>query len=166
MRPVIFTFFHYTFEIVNRTKNHCFNLDQTGSSAPSQSSSATEPHIKDVFERLVRLEQNDREKQIKIERLESELASAVKLFSTATQIIKDLTARYCHGVFVWKIPEFRKICMEMRRNPNHILNSPGFYTDTFGYKLCLRFNLTTPSSSEASAITQQFDMPLERGMYI
>jgi len=124
--------------------------------------SAAEPHIKDVFERLVRLEQNDREKQIKIERLESELASAVKLFSTATQIIKDLTARYCHGVFVWKIPEFKRICLEMRCNPNHVLNSPGFYTDTFGYKLCLRFNLTTPSSS-SSEPAAPLDLPLERG---
>lgn len=133
------------------------------SKAAASTSSGSEPHqLSDLFERLVRLEQNDREKQIKIDKLQSELASAVNLFSAATNIIKDLTARYCHGVFVWTIPDFSKLCKEMRKDPNRVKHSPGFYTDTFGYKLCLRFNLTTPSSHGAASV-QPVDVPLEHG---
>ncbi|CAL8119900.1 unnamed protein product [Orchesella dallaii] len=109
-------------------------------------------HLQDIFQRLVLLEQKDREKQIKIDKVEAEHASVVNLFGTSAQVIKDFNARYCHGVYVWRIPEFRKLCLAMRRNPNQVLNSPGFYTDTFGYKLCLRFNLKSPSSSSSSSL--------------
>ncbi|CAG7725885.1 unnamed protein product [Allacma fusca] len=115
--------------------------------------------LKDLFERIVRLEQNDREKQIKIDRLESQLSSVISLFSKVTCFMDDLTARYCNGTFVWKITGFQDVCKEMR-NTTRVLTSPGFYTDTFGYKLCLRFNLTTPKPADATATTA-IDVPLE-----
>jgi len=132
---------------------------------PEQSKSANSDNLKDLFQRLVQLEQKDREKEIKIERLESELSSALSLFSSTTNIIKDLTARYCHGVFVWKISDFKKLATDMRKNPNSIINSPGFYTDTFGYKLCLRLNLTAPNSLSSGAVSNitPVDCPVEHG---
>ena len=59
--------------------------------------------LKDLFERVVRLEQSDNEKQIKIDRLESQLSSAVNLFSTVTRLMDNLICRVCNGVFVYKI---------------------------------------------------------------
>lgn len=73
----------------------------------------------------------------------------------------DITARYCHGVFVWKISGIKKLCLDMRKNPNRVLNSPGFYTDTFGYKLCLRFNLTTTMALTTEGAAAE--IPLEQG---
>jgi len=120
--------------------------------------------VKDIFERLVKLEQSDREKQIKVERLESQLSSAVKLFSTVTRAMDDLTARCCHGVYVWKIQAFTKLCLDMRKNPSLLLSSPGFYTGAFEYKLFLRFNLKTAGAADGAAggVPPEFP-PLDKG---
>ncbi len=60
--------------------------------------------LKDLFERIVRLEQSDREKQIKIDRLEARLSTAGDIFSSVTSLMDNLIGRVCHGVHVWKIP--------------------------------------------------------------
>ena len=73
----------------------------------------------------------------------------------------DLTARYCSGTFIWKLPQFTQLCTEMRSNPTRVSTSPGFYTDTFGYKLCLRFNLSPPKAGATAAAP--VDVPLETG---
>lgn len=182
--PTMVVSTHTIFALSALSMHHCFSTskDPQPSGEPSSSRSSTmmtpfnsssnntqQPHsqshqLNDVFERLVRLEQNDREKQIKIEKLQSELASAVNLFSAATNIIKDLTSRYCNGVFVWTITDFRRLCMEMRNDPNRVRHSQDFYTDIFGYRMCLRFNLTTPSSHGAAAI-QNANVALENGIF-
>lgn len=113
-----------------------------------------DPHLADIFKRLVLLEQQNYEKQIKIEKLQAELNSVLGLSRTSAQIIEDFQARHCNGLYVWKVSNFRRRCLDMRRNPNRWLYSPGFYTDTFGYKIFLRFNLTAPAlttSAGASA---------------
>ncbi|ODM96721.1 TNF receptor-associated factor 6 [Orchesella cincta] len=95
----------------------------------------------------------------RIERSKSKSTRWLQRARLRSQLVRNLSPshqglqrRYCHGVYVWRIPEFRKLCLEMRRNPNRVLNSPGFYTDTFGYKLCLRFNLKSPSSSSSASL--------------
>ena len=57
----------------------------------------------------------------------------------------------------------RQLFLEMRQNPNRVLNSMGFYSSTFGYKMCLRLSLTTPSSAGAVGGMPVDLPPLERG---
>lgn len=124
--------------------------------ASSGGGGGVDPHLQDVFQRLVLLEQMNREKQIKINKLESEANSMRSLCAEFSETIKDFRAsRYCNGVYVWKIPHFRAQCLALRRNPNQVLHSSGFYTSMFGYKICLRFNLNVPSSVPV-------DVPLEK----
>lgn len=123
-----------------------------------------DPHLQDIFQRLVLLEQKDREKQIKIDKLQAELSKVGRLVDTSARFFKDFTTRHCHGVYVWQITDFRKLCTDMRRNPNRVLNSPGFYTDPFGYRLGMRFNLSTPPAPMALGATggAPVGVPLEQ----
>lgn len=56
--------------------------------------------------------------------------------------VGELEGRYCHGVYVWRLREFPRIVDELRERPVRVLHSPPFYTSPFGYKFCLRLNLT------------------------
>nr|AKD94181.1 tumor necrosis factor receptor-associated factor 6 [Portunus trituberculatus]AKD94182.1 tumor necrosis factor receptor-associated factor 6 [Portunus trituberculatus] len=50
--------------------------------------------------------------------------------------------RYCQGEYVWRLKDFPGTLAELREKPTRVFHSPGFYTSPFGYKFCLRLNLT------------------------
>ncbi len=56
--------------------------------------------------------------------------------------------RYCNGNFVWRIPSFSDVHEQMRHSHSFVLYSSGFYTSPFGYKLCLRCNVTIDKGEE------------------
>merc|ERR1719285_1103381 len=56
--------------------------------------------------------------------------------------------RYCNGTFVWKIPGFSAPHSKMRSCHTFVLWSRGFYSSVFGYKFCLRSNITFASGEE------------------
>ncbi|XP_050739933.1 TNF receptor-associated factor 6-like [Eriocheir sinensis] len=54
----------------------------------------------------------------------------------------DAEGRFCHGVYVWRLRGFPSLVEELQERPTRVLHSPAFYTSPFGYKFCMRLNLT------------------------
>ena len=90
---------------------------------------------RELYQRVVSLEQKSCQQEIKINQLEQQLVR--------TQLSQedDLTGRYCNGSFVWKIRNFSEIHQKMRNCHSFVVYSKGFYTSVFGYKMCLRSNV-------------------------
>ena len=90
---------------------------------------------RELYQRVVSLEQKSCQQEIKMEQLEQQLAR--------TQLTQedDSTGRYCNGSFVWKIRNFSEIHQKMRNCHSFVVYSRGFYSSVFGYKMCLRSNV-------------------------
>ena len=52
--------------------------------------------------------------------------------------MRELEARMCNGVFLWRIKEYMKKVEDARRGIATAVHSMPFYTGFYGYKLCLR----------------------------
>ena len=90
---------------------------------------------RELYQRVISLEQKSCQQEIKMEQLEQQLAR--------TQLTQedDSTGRYCNGSFVWKIRNFSEIHQKMRNCHSFVVYSRGFYSSVFGYKMCLRSNV-------------------------
>ena len=90
---------------------------------------------RELYQRVVSLEQKTCQQEIKIDHLEQQLSR------TQLDTEDDMTGRYCNGCFVWKIRNFSEIHQKMRNCHSFVVYSKGFYTSVFGYKMRLRSNL-------------------------
>ncbi|XP_063231983.1 TNF receptor-associated factor 6-like [Bacillus rossius redtenbacheri] len=103
--------------------------------------SATKPEplalVRSLYERVVVLEQRDRE-------LDIQLAGQRRQFSAALDAAtQELSLRHCGGTFVWRLPRFSATLAAMRASPSRCSEySPGFYTAPCGYRFCARLNLS------------------------
>ncbi|CRK88512.1 CLUMA_CG002311, isoform A [Clunio marinus] len=79
--------------------------------------------INAMYERIVVLEQQNREQELKIAKLE------------------QLETKR-NGILVWKFEDFRKKFETMQLNPQTMYYSSECYTDPNGYKFCARINLS------------------------
>lgn len=86
-----------------------------------------------MYERIVVLEQMNREKNAKIENLSDRLLQAEDRLQKS---------RFNHGELVWKIDGFLQKIEMMRLNPNIMFYSCEAFTSANGYKFCGRFNLS------------------------
>ena len=89
---------------------------------------------RDLYQKVIHLEQNNHQQEIKISKLSSQIE----------QLEKDKEAicyRYVNGDFLWKIKEFSLYYQKLRSNHNFVIYSKGFYTSQYGYKVCLRSSL-------------------------
>nr|XP_013190098.1 unnamed protein product [Amyelois transitella] len=106
--------------------------DSQASAAPLNNTSAL---IRSVFERVVILEQRNREQDIVI-------ANLTKQVATLSAQLKHNTVRYCMGNYIWKIDNFGARLDQMLKNHNNMLYSPAFYTSPNGYRFCVRLNIS------------------------
>nr|CAD7401815.1 unnamed protein product [Timema cristinae] len=106
---------------------------QNGNDPPHQWQSL----VRSLYERIVMLEQRNREQDIQLENIKHQ-------FSTKTEkISQDLSLRYCGGTYIWSVNRFSVKLAEMVAKPSQcMLYSPGFYTTPSGYKFCIRINLS------------------------
>jgi len=111
-------------------RDHQDVLRMSGSNIHSQSRL-----IRELYQRVVSLEQKTCQQEIKIDHLEQQLSR------TQLDTEDDMTGRYCNGCFVWKIRNFSEIHQKMRNCHSFVVYSKGFYTSVFGYKMRLRSNL-------------------------
>nr|CAH7731286.1 unnamed protein product [Callosobruchus chinensis] len=108
---------------------------------PPKNSSPTVPEdnvntlLRNLYEKIVFLEQKTREQDIIIANM-SEQISSYNLSMT------KLHQRYCDGCYLWHCTDFKSKLNIMRENPHVMYYSPGFYTSPNGYKLCVRINLS------------------------
>ncbi|CAH1124565.1 unnamed protein product [Ceutorhynchus assimilis] len=91
--------------------------------------------LRALYEKIVFLEQKTREQDIIIANMSQQLTNL-------TSTTANFQQRYCNGCFLWHFNDFKNKIAQMRENPRLMHYSPGFYTNPYGYKLCLRINLS------------------------
>ncbi|KAL6252243.1 hypothetical protein P5V15_014784 [Pogonomyrmex californicus] len=85
--------------------------------------------LKNLYERIVILEQENRELSITVSNQKNQLAA--------------MSLRNCNGVYIWRLKSFREKLEVMTNEPRKTFYySPGFYTSPNGYKICARFNIS------------------------
>ena len=90
--------------------------------------------FRDLYQKIVTLEQSNYQQEIKI----SSLTSHLEKLQVENE---SLALRNLNGEFLWKIKEFSSYHQKLRNNHNFVIYSKGFYTSHYGYKVCLRSNL-------------------------
>lgn len=93
--------------------------------------SSTRDLLNAMYERIVVLEQSNREQTAKIEKLQQ-------------------MAKNRNGILVWRIEDFRKKVEVMQANPQTMFYSPECFTDPNGYKFCARMNLSPKVKDQLS----------------
>jgi hypothetical protein len=89
--------------------------------------------LRSLYERIVMLEQRNREQDIQLENMKRQL------FANIDQASQDLALRYCNGTYLWTVTQISNKLVAMAANPTRCMfYSPGFYTAPNGYryKLC------------------------------
>lgn len=88
-------------------------------------------HFRALYERVVVLEQRNREQDIVIANVSKQLSA----FAVAKmKQNNDMLLRYCMGNYIWKIDNFKARLDAMLKDHCKMLYSPGFYTSPNGYR--------------------------------
>ncbi|XP_050465307.1 TNF receptor-associated factor 6 isoform X1 [Cataglyphis hispanica] len=94
--------------------------------------------LKNLYERIVVLEQENRELSITVSNQKNQLAI--------------MCLRNCNGVYIWKLQSFQEKLAAMINDPLKMFYSPGFYTSSNGYKICARINISSKDSNYLSLL--------------
>lgn len=100
--------------------------------------------LRELYQRVVSLEQRNCQQEIRLGQLEQRLAS----LELADDPSDHPLGRQCNGHFVWRIPAFSSLHSKMRNNHAFVLWSRGFYSSVFGYRFCIRASITFNSGEE------------------
>ncbi len=99
--------------------------------AQTRSEKALSSHVRKI-EELEKVVQN----------LNRKIREQEKDLSRMSSRIQELEMRQgANGVFIWKIDHFNDKLRSAERSEGGVIHSPGFYTRTYGYKMCIRINL-------------------------
>ncbi|XP_032668239.1 TNF receptor-associated factor 6 isoform X2 [Odontomachus brunneus] len=105
--------------------------------------------LKNLYERLVILEQENRELTITV-------SNQKKLLTTLQTSVcfnqEEMCLRNCNGVYIWRLKSFQEKLTAMINDPLKMFYSPGFYTSPNGYKICVRINVSSRDSSYLSLL--------------
>nr|ALJ01851.1 TRAF [Mizuhopecten yessoensis] len=104
-------------------------------------------------ESLARHEQSLVEIQQKndtLERTNRDLRSKVKNLEST---IADIEGRTCNGTYLWKIKNYSKFRREAEHGDTTAIHSPPFYSNFYGYKLCIRVNLNGVDSARGTHLS-------------
>ncbi|XP_029000179.1 TNF receptor-associated factor 6 isoform X2 [Betta splendens] len=115
------------------------------SCAPCQPSEEMQ-RLREMDGRLVKQDHQLRELIILKETQAGQLAELRRRVSTLEETVKELESLQCHGVFVWRLRGFSAHLRNQEAGQAIVEHSPGFYTGSPGYKLCLRLHLQTPNA--------------------
>ena len=55
--------------------------------------------------------------------------------------LSEYEGRVCNGSYLWRIENYRQYREDAINGVMTAIHSPAFYTDLYGYKLCMRINL-------------------------
>lgn len=94
--------------------------------------------LKNLYERIVILEQENRELSITVSNQKNQLAS--------------MCLRNCNGIYMWSLKSFQEKLTAMINDPLKMFYSPGFYTSSNGYKICARINISSKDSDYLSLL--------------
>ncbi|XP_071513503.1 TNF receptor-associated factor 6-like [Panulirus ornatus] len=125
--------------------NHLNICDGAKGSSKLSTSSLTQQEIilRNLCEKSVDLSQSMVEETIK----HNNLAKRIEEIDAYVESqLAELSGKFCNGEFVWRIRNFSQFCAELQNKPGRVCHSPPFYTSPFGYKFCLRTNITCKSN--------------------
>lgn len=93
---------------------------------------------RNLYERIVVLEQENRELSITVSNQKNQLAI--------------MYLRNCNGIYIWRLQSFQEKLTAMINDPLKMFYSPGFYTSSNGYKICARINISSKDSNYLSLL--------------
>lgn len=96
--------------------------------------------LKNLYERIVILEQQNRELSITVSNQKNQL-TALQTSIRFTE--EEMLLRNCNGVYIWRLSSFQEKLTSMLNDPLKMFYSPGFYTCPNGYKICARINISS-----------------------
>lgn len=99
--------------------------------------------LRELYQRIVQLEQKNCQQEIHIQRLETKMSDLSMKNSEV-----EAAGRYCNGAFTWRISNFSDLHQKMRTCHSFVVYSHGFYSSVFGYKMCLRSNINIIAGEE------------------
>ncbi|PNF35131.1 hypothetical protein B7P43_G09481 [Cryptotermes secundus] len=103
--------------------------------------------LRSLYERIVMLEQRNREQDIQLDNMKRQL------FANIDQVSQDLALRYCSGTYLWTVTQISSKLEAMAANPTRCMfYSPGFYTAPNGYRFCARMNLSPNDRTQVALL--------------
>nr|XP_018917969.1 PREDICTED: TNF receptor-associated factor 6 [Bemisia tabaci] len=95
--------------------------------------------IRALYERIVLLEQSNREQEAELRKSQQQVSS----LSAELSVCKEHLSRIMHsGEYVWKINKFKLTLNRMLINPTYMYYSPYIYTSAYGYRFRARLNIS------------------------
>ncbi|KAG7481775.1 TNF receptor-associated factor 6 [Solea senegalensis] len=132
----------------------CSN-SSSSSCAPSQPSEEIQ-QLREMDGRLVKQDHQIRELIILKETQAGQLAEVRRRVLMLEETVKELEAQQCRGIFIWRLKGFSALLKKQEAGLPVVEHSPGFYTGSPGYKLCLRLHLQAPNALRCSNFISLF----------
>ncbi|XP_031837033.1 TNF receptor-associated factor 6 isoform X3 [Nomia melanderi] len=96
--------------------------------------------LKNLYERIVILEQQNKELSITVSNQKTQLTT---LQTSLRFNQEEMFLRSCNGVYIWRLHSFHEKLESMMTDSLKMFYSPGFYTSPNGYKICARINISS-----------------------
>lgn len=61
--------------------------------------------------------------------------------------------RFCNGTFIWRLQNYKKMRDDAMKGNTSVQHSDGFYTATYGYKLCIRVNINATDTIRGAYVS-------------
>lgn len=106
--------------------------------------------LKSLYERIILLEQQAREKDAQLNRVVQQLTRLTLNSANASSTV-SIDTRYSGGVLVWRIDQFQSKIAAMSADSNEMFYSDDAYTTPHGYRYCVRINIS-PKVSDFIAL--------------
>ncbi|XP_020278209.1 TNF receptor-associated factor 6 [Pseudomyrmex gracilis] len=94
--------------------------------------------LKNLYERIVVLEQANRELSITVSNQKSQL--------------ETMYLQTCNGFYIWRLKSFQEKLAAMKKDHLQMFYSPAFYTSPYGYKICARINISSNDENYLSLL--------------
>ncbi|KAM4663166.1 TNF receptor-associated factor 2 [Discoglossus pictus] len=111
-------------------------------------------------EDLVKQHRTDQEKietlSTKVRQLERSLAQKELAIADMDQRVQETELSTYDGIFIWKIPDFSKKRQDAIVGRCPAMFSPPFYTNKYGYKMCLRIYLNGDGTGRGTHLSLFF----------
>jgi len=133
-----------------------YNLELTSTRRASANSPAIQPahscsqiqtYKCDHDDKLITIEHLVREITVKIDSQHSKLKKMNKRLEEVESSMMTQSLKSCNGVYYWRITNYLANYQSALDGDCLQINSPGFYTSYYGYRLCARTNLNGVNES-------------------